>query len=959
MKMQDRVAVDGSPMRMEDPVKMPQSNPMAPYQLSLKESEQVLERVRASHMVQAEFPLREAITKPNTTVHTNHFVVKIDPAKPFYEYNFTGLPRQMSKRTAQKLVQAFIDGTSFLATNRASFATDHARKIISWVKFPELSPKGVSSAEGRVPIAVGLQYAQGEIEPTKNIEARIKLINAALNMVVSTALVGGTFSSQANKYFINGGQTSLGSSLYAIRGYYYSIRPGMSQILLNLSSCTSAFYKPILVSEFLNDSVTFPNRPARLAQLRGLRVQLMYEPVHTGNEPRSRAATINARMKIIAGTGLPVTEQKFQLKGQNGNTGNEVTVKAYLEKTYNATLQNPGMPAINCGTDSRPTWYPPEKLFILPFQLFKRTVPDTLTAEMLDVACHFPKVTRALIEHEGLRKLGLVAGAGPTQLHTCPAVQIDSRMLQIPATVLPYPKPVYANGTVSMDTHNPKWNLYKRKLLHTNSKAVVKVFIVTVPQNDNKASVMHDENFLEQTWIGFKTAMQKTYETANFQFVGKAASPQFGHDLNAARAALGQAKEKGANFVMLLLEKKSVSAYSHFKDLADRRYGIHSVCVTWDKKRGFNPQYWANIALKLNLKLGGINHTVRGIETIMKDTLVLGADVTHPGQGSLLGTPSIAAIVGSVDQTAGKFLGSMRLQPRDSACEIIQKLEEMVLERIKAWSANHSGELPSNILYYRDGVSDSQYSQVKEQELPQIRSAFRILAEAAETSTVPQLKLTAFVVGKRHHVKLFPATSDAMRENGNCKPGTLIDTTITSPYYRDFYLQSHNSIKGTAKSAHYFPLVNDMGLTEQEMQSFTHKLCYTYVRATMGVSYAPPAYYADRLCERGRCYLRDFLSPPPDSPYTNESKKLKNKRTNDAKAAREAKFKAQRIRQIYNGQVNMAKSKEELQQEVMDDAMIEDIVKELVFEKAKQIFYGGSVERNPWDEKFSNSMFWM
>lgn len=29
----------------------------------------------------------------------------------------------------------------------------------------------------------------------------------------------------------------------------------------------------------------------------------------------------------------------------------------------------------------------------------------------------------------------------------------------------------------------------------------------------------------------------------------------------------------------------------------------------------------------------------------------------------------------------------------------------------------------------------------------------------------------------------------------------------------------------------------------------------------MGVSYAAPAYYADRLCERGRCYLRDFLSP--------------------------------------------------------------------------------------------------
>jgi eukaryotic translation initiation factor 2C len=37
------------------------------------------------------------------------------------------------------------------------------------------------------------------------------------------------------------------------------------------------------------------------------------------------------------------------------------------------------------------------------------------------------------------------------------------------------------------------------------------------------------------------------------------------------------------------------------------------------------------------------------------------------------------------------------------------------------------------------------------------------------------------------------------------------------------------------------------------------------VRATLGVSYASPAYYADRLCERGRAYLRDFFAPSPST----------------------------------------------------------------------------------------------
>lgn len=62
---------------------------------------------------------------------------------------------------------------------------------------------------------------------------QIKLVNAALNMVVSTALGEDTFSPKANKFFIAGGHTNLGSSLCAIRGYYYSIRPGMGKILLN------------------------------------------------------------------------------------------------------------------------------------------------------------------------------------------------------------------------------------------------------------------------------------------------------------------------------------------------------------------------------------------------------------------------------------------------------------------------------------------------------------------------------------------------------------------------------------------------------------------------------------------------------------------------------------------------------------------------------------------------------
>lgn len=79
----------------------------------------------------------------------------------------------------------------------------------------------------------------------------------------------------------------------------------------------------------------------------------------------------------------------------------------------------------------------------------------------------------------------------------------------------------------------------------------------------------------------------------------------------------------------------------------------------------------------------------------------------------------------------------------------------------------------------------------------------------------------------------------------------------------DFYLQSHNAIKGTARSAHYVVVQNGMGLAVEQLQNITHSFCYSYAKATKGVSYCAPAFYADRLCDCGRAYLRHWLLGKP------------------------------------------------------------------------------------------------
>lgn len=132
--------------------------------------------------------------------------------------------------------------------------------------------------------------------------------------------------------------------------------------------------------------------------------------------------------------------------------------------------------------------------------------------------------------------------------------------------------------------------------------------------------------------------------------------------------------------------------------------------------------------------------------------------------------------------------------------------------------------MPEHILFYRDGVSESQFGMVKEDELPQIEQAVKDIKsrEAFKNKPAAQAwdpKITMIVVGKRHHARFFPATADAtaLGQSGNCQPGTVVDTKVVTPDQFSFYLQSHDSPMGTAKSGHYVVIANGSGYSRDEL----------------------------------------------------------------------------------------------------------------------------------------------
>jgi eukaryotic translation initiation factor 2C len=276
--------------------------------------------------------------------------------------------------------------------------------------------------------------------------------------------------------------------------------------------------------------------------------------------------------------------------------------------------------------------------------------------------------------------------------------------------------------------------------------------------------------------------------------------------------------------------------------------------------------FMGNLALKFNVKGGGVNHTIPDIFAKPLDsasTMLMGIDVTHPSPGSSQGAPSIACMVGSIDKYLTQWPGSVRTQ--NGRQEMVDGLDTMVVERLRLWQKHHENALPTKIILYRDGVSEGQYGQVLTQELPSFDKAFEKLYGAK--SKWP--KMTVLVVGKRHHARFYATNEkDAdVRDVGgqkkgswNTEPGTVVDRHITSTVIHDYYLQAHQGLQGTVRPGHYVKLRDDIGFTANQLHEFTHNLCYMFNRATKAVSICPPAYYADLLCERGRAYLFSTLA---------------------------------------------------------------------------------------------------
>ncbi len=111
--------------------------------------------------------------------------------------------------------------------------------------------------------------------------------------------------------------------------------------------------------------------------------------------------------------------------------------------------------------------------------------------------------------------------------------------------------------------------------------------------------------------------------------------------------------------------------------------------------------------------------------------------------------------------------------------------------------------------------------------------------------------------------------ADDADRTGNTKAGTVVDQGVTGVYDFDYYLQAHAGLQGTVRSTHYTLVYDENRFAADDIQQGTNSVSYLWARATKSVSLIPPAYWADRACERARQYLHEILPPARNSREAN------------------------------------------------------------------------------------------
>lgn len=872
------------------------------------------------------YPLRPSFGSAgqNVVVWANYFEMKVPSNLSIHQYAIGELDLKVTPKQKALIIHELMaqcDGIANLV-----IVTDFKSYILSMptempggpliskkVKYPPTkegeTPK--NQKEYQVPITYGKAFHLSDLsqflastDPSAVYPAKDELVQA-LNILRNyhPQTSGNVVTVGAHKVFSPSPQPSdtidLKAGLKGVKGFFASVRLATSRVLVNVNVSHAAFYEAKagrlsnLIQEYRGGTPRGRGVAAESALLKRVKVQpdlTIFEDgnsrlVHGVRTIWGYATKDDGRGRGgLPGLPHPPKVPKFAAGAnevafwyeREGEAGAYITVENFFKMKYSKVLRSPYEPVLNVGTLRNPVYLPVEVCKVPAGQVAKVKLSPDQMAKMIELSASAPGDNARQIESSGLKLTGLDTSDESTTKLKASGFRVTPGLIAVAARVLVPPRVSYKASSASI--RNASWNMRNNQFRKGVRLAQWSYILLSTPGQQNRYD--HYDQDQRSLINDFKRELTKTGISYNAPVELQSHSVQLRNETDADEVFKESSKSKTKIDLLLVVlpDRVSATVYSAIKGHGDLTYGIATICVNGGKLRAASAkaQYIANMAMKFNLKLGGDNHSINFGNTlgnILTDTMIVGIDVTHPSPSSSEKAPSIAGMVASVDSSLGQWPAVIRRQgPRE---EMVADLEEMLSTRLKLWrSKGRNGYFPKNILVYRDGVSEGQYPTVIKEELPRLRQACTNLY-TAEDQKKGYPHITIVIVGKRHHTRFYPTREqDATPSPYNTLPGTVVDRGVTEARNWDFFLQPHYPIKGTARPIHYFVIHDEMfseiprHKAADLLEELTHSLCYVYGRATKAVSVATPAYYADIVCERARCYLNRLF----DDSFSSDGK---------------------------------------------------------------------------------------
>lgn len=216
---------------------------------------------------------------------------------------------------------------------------------------------------------------------------------------------------------------------------------------------------------------------------------------------------------------------------------------------------------------------------------------------------------------------------------------ISDEMTGIPGRELPYPKLSYKGGKPP-NVNNGSWNILDVKF---HRGAAIRNWWVLVVRDGNEVLQGNTDPRLRGLVEGFMkkcassgmtipATLPKLMSTpplvSPFQDPSRAQAMDQIRDL--IRTNLQQAPNAKPSFILVLLSNRDNYIYPGIKRLGEVEFGVHTVHMQLNKALGEpkkQDQYLSNVALKVNTKLGGINHLLDAADMkwlTNKKTMVVG-----------------------------------------------------------------------------------------------------------------------------------------------------------------------------------------------------------------------------------------------------------------------------------------------------------------------------------------------